>query len=95
VQLEQVVGDKVARAHGVVPTFSQGLVYAPARDWAQMVIDEMCVFPKGRYKDLTDSTTQAFKHLRMIGAVQQREERAHEERERSMHRKQPAPLYPG
>jgi phage terminase large subunit-like protein len=27
--------DKVARAHSVQPTFSQHLVYAPNRDWAE------------------------------------------------------------
>src|SRR5690606_7930496 len=48
-------GDKVARAYAVQPIFADGLVYAPDREWAQMVIDEMAAFPKGTYKDLTDA----------------------------------------
>jgi predicted phage terminase large subunit-like protein len=50
--------DKYARAISVQPTLAQGLVYAPNRDWAVMVKDECATFPKGRFKDLTDSTTQ-------------------------------------
>src|SRR6185369_1099340 len=64
VQLMSVKGSKEARALAAQPTFSQLLVYAPARDWAEMVIEEMEVFPKGKYMDLTDSTTQAIKYLR-------------------------------
>ncbi len=60
-------GSKIARAHAVQPVFSKLHVYAPARDWAEMVIEEMAVFPKGRYDDLTDSATQAIKYLRDNG----------------------------
>ncbi len=80
-QTANVQGDKVARAMAVVPMFSNGLVHAPDRDWADLVIDEMAVFPKGRYKDLTDSATQALKHLRTSGILQRAEDvRADEER---------------
>lgn len=68
--LKKVTGDKYSRALAVQPAFSQGLIYAPARDWSEMVIDEMAVFPKGKYKDLTNSATQAIKHLRDIGLAQ-------------------------
>src|SRR5262249_44339239 len=61
---EPVKGDKVSRAHAVVPAWSQGLVYAPDREWADLCITEMESFPKGKYKDLTDSATQAIKYLR-------------------------------
>src|SRR5262245_25773325 len=72
-------GDKTARALAAQPTFSQGLVYAPTppsgidgnsmlfADWAEMVIEEMAVFPKGKYADLTDSTTQCLNYLRSVG----------------------------
>jgi predicted phage terminase large subunit-like protein len=49
-----VKGDKVARALSVQPMFSQGYIYAPNRDWADLVISEMATFPMGRYDDLTD-----------------------------------------
>lgn len=93
VQLMQVKGDKVSRAHAVVPAFSQRLVYAPDREWAAMVIDEAAGFPKGRHDDLVDSMTQGFKHLRDIGLIQHPEERLADETRRSMYRPQPKPLY--
>lgn len=85
-QLEQVKGDKVARANAVVPIFSQGIVFAPTRAWAEMVIDEMSLFPKGRYKDLTDSATQAIKHLRDLGLLQRSDEIQAEEDEAATYR---------
>ena len=94
VQLCPVQGDKVARALACQPTFSNLMVYAPARDWADMVIDEMAVFPKGKYKDLTDSSTQAIKHLRDCGLAQTDEETRAVDAVRVMHRPQPKALYP-
>jgi predicted phage terminase large subunit-like protein len=69
-----VKGDKVARARAVQATFAQGGVYAPVRDWSEMVITEMAMFPNGKYKDLTDSTTQAIKWLRDQGLAPTDEE---------------------
>jgi predicted phage terminase large subunit-like protein len=94
IQLCPVSGDKVARALAVQSTFSQMMIYAPARDWADMVIDETAVFPKGKYKDLTDSTTQAIKHLRDVGLAQLDDEMRAEEAERVTHRPRPKALYP-
>jgi predicted phage terminase large subunit-like protein len=45
IQTCPVKGDKVARALAVQPMFSQGMVYAPNKDWAELVIGEMSVFP--------------------------------------------------
>lgn len=96
IELVEPVGDKVARCLAVQPTFAQGMVYAPERDWSEMVIAEIEVFPKGRYKDLTDSSTQAIKHLRTIGLAQTDEEAGEDERERVSHQsKKRKPLYPG
>jgi phage terminase large subunit-like protein len=64
-----VKGSKEARAYAAQPTFSQGLVFAPDRDWAEMVIEEMEAFPKHKYKDLTDSATQAIKFMRDSGLL--------------------------
>lgn len=94
IQICPVKGDKVARALSVQPTFSQGLVYAPDRDWAEMVIEEMEVFPKGRYDDLTDSTTQAMKYLRDAGLAQTDDETAFIDRERGMLKPKKRALYP-
>ena len=94
VEIVQPLADKIARAHAVQPIFSQLLVYAPDRDWADMVIDEMNTFPKGRYKDLTDSTTQAMKWLRDTGLIVHRHESEYEDQEALRYKQKPAPLYP-
>ena len=57
----------MSRALAAQATFSQRLVFAPIRDWSQMVIDELANFPKGRFDDLVDSTTQAILFLRSTG----------------------------
>lgn len=87
-------GDKVARAYAVQSLFSAGIVYAPEREWAQMVIDECASFPKGRYKDLTDSTTQALKHVRESWMLMRPEERKLADEYAAQHRPQSQPLYP-
>lgn len=86
--------DKVSRALAVQPTFSQQIVWAPATEWAEMVQKEMSMFPKGRYKDLTDSTTHAVKWLREKGLIQRPEEISRLERARADYRnKRPKVLY--
>jgi predicted phage terminase large subunit-like protein len=70
-----VTKDKVARMHSAVPSFSNGIVYAPGNDelgiptpaWATMVIDETCSFPKGKHRDIGDSVSQAINYLRRQG----------------------------
>ncbi len=95
IQTCQVKGDKIARAYAAQPTFANELVYAPDRPWADLVISEMEVFPKGKYKDLTDSTTQAIAHLRAMGLAQTDEETTAAEMEVVMHRpKRAGALYP-
>jgi predicted phage terminase large subunit-like protein len=61
IQLCQPKGDKLARALAVQPIFSQGAVYAPDREWGDLVITEMSLFPACRFSDLTDSTSQGLK----------------------------------
>lgn len=93
-QLVDPKGDKVARAHAIVPLFSNGLIHAPDREWADTVIDEMANFPKGTYRDLTDTASQALKHLRVLGLVQRDEDARAEEALRGAHKKKSSPLYP-
>jgi len=68
-------GDKVARAYAVQHLFENGLVYAPERQWAEMVIGECEVFPKGAHDDLVDTVTQALWFLRKTGLAVLAEER--------------------
>lgn len=89
--------DKHARAIAVQPSFSQEMVYVPypLRQWGEITIDEMAVFPKGKYKDLTDAMTQGIKHLRDMGLLRTDEERRHEELEKVKLKPKQKPLYPG
>jgi predicted phage terminase large subunit-like protein len=65
VQLQDARGDKVSRAIAVQASFSQKMIYAPLeRDWCQKVVNQAALFPKSKYKDLTDTVTQAVKHMR-------------------------------
>src|ERR1700760_666396 len=80
-------------ALSVQPVFSQGLVYAPLRDWSDMVKSEMALFPKGRYKDLTDSATQALKWMRVRGLIQRPEDIALVAEARQEYRRKPVVLY--
>jgi predicted phage terminase large subunit-like protein len=93
-QLCPVKGDKVARATGVQAVFSNLGVYAPVRDWSDMVIQEMAVFPNGKYKDLTDSATQAVKWLRDNGHAPTDEEVLHQEHEAIKLKPKEKALYP-
>jgi predicted phage terminase large subunit-like protein len=89
--------DKVARATAVQPSFSQGMIYVPypLRVWGEKVIEEMALFPKGKFKDLTDAMTQAIKHLRDNGMLRTDEERRHEELEKLRVKPKKKALYPG
>lgn len=62
-------GDKVARVHGIQHVFSDGMVYAPDRAYADMVINQCAVFPKGSGDDLVDTTSLAIRYLRDVGLL--------------------------
>lgn len=85
--------DKVARAYSVQHLFADGLVFAPDRDWADMVITEMAQFPKAKHDDLVDSSTMALRWLRDNRMALRHEEQAREEREAAQYRKPASPLY--
>jgi predicted phage terminase large subunit-like protein len=93
IELVKPVGDKVARAHAVEPSFAAGLIYAPDMEWAEKVIAECETFPKGTHDDLVDSTTQALQHLRQVGLIAHNFEVSAELREAMQHRPQSKALY--
>lgn len=73
--LAPVKGDKVARAISVQGIFEDKTILAPDRIWAQLLIDRCAQFPKGKRKDLVDSTTQAVRWMRDRGLLIRRDER--------------------
>ena len=87
--------DKLARVYSIQHLFSEGMIYAPDRQWADAVIRQCEVFPKGKNDDLVDTVSQALRHLRETGLLVRAPERMAEIDAGRRHvRKAPAPLYP-
>jgi predicted phage terminase large subunit-like protein len=86
--------DKIARAYSVQHIWSGGLVYAPDREWADKMIDQCSVFPRGKHDDLVDTATQAIRHLRDIGLIQRPEEISQALTAQMQHRSIDGPIYP-
>jgi predicted phage terminase large subunit-like protein len=58
VWLVNPVGDKVSRAHSVVPMFVDNMIWAPPMRWADDLVIKQCeFFPKGDHDDLVDTVT--------------------------------------
>lgn len=85
--------DKVARTHAAVSVFAGGLVYAPDREWANDVIDNVSVFPKGEHDDLHDCTLQAINYLRKMGLLKLDSESHRQSWEDAMAQPESIPLY--
>lgn len=64
---EQVDGSKEARAQSVTPECEAGNVILPSPSiapWVNDYVEELCQFPRGRYNDRVDATSQALKRLK-------------------------------
>ena len=94
IQLVNPKGDKVARALATQPTFAQGLVFAPDKAWAELVIEEMAAFPKAKHDDLCDSATQAINYLRSTGLARTDVEIADAEHRAGQYRPRKPSIYP-
>jgi len=86
-------GDKVGRLRSTDAIFAEGLIWAPDREFADMVIEEVSTFPKARHDDLTDTVSQAIRFLRDNGQALLREEVEFEDQERKRYRGVRKPLY--
>ena len=88
--------DKLARLYSIQHLFAEGLIHAPDRSWADMVINQAAQFPRGKHDDLVDTASMALKHLREIGLlVRGAEWTAELDESRMQYGKSPEPLYPG
>lgn len=67
--------DKLSRLYSVQHLFSEGMIFAPDRSWADMVIHQCAIFPKGKHDDIVDTVSQALRHLRETGALVRAPER--------------------
>lgn len=72
--LEPVKGDKLARAYSIQHLLRNGLVYAPVRAWADLLIDQCSTFPRGAHDDGPDCFVQGLAYLRRTGLLQTTEE---------------------
>lgn len=87
--------DKVSRVYAVQHLFAEGLIYAPDRAWADMVINQVADFPKAKHDDLVDTMAYSLKFLRDTGMLKRGDEWATEQTNIMTHRGLPAgPLYP-
>ena len=66
--------DKVARLYSVQHLFAENIVFAPNKQWAEMVITQVGQFPKGKHDDLVDTVSMAMRHLRDTGVLVRGEE---------------------
>lgn len=67
--------DKTARLYSIQHIFAEGMVYAPDKDWAEQVIRQCSVFPKGKNDDLVDTVSMSLNHLRSVGMLTRAQER--------------------
>jgi predicted phage terminase large subunit-like protein len=59
------VGDKEMRLFSVTAKFEGGFVHVPEQaEWLESYLFELVVFPKGKYDDQVDSTSQALAWIR-------------------------------
>lgn len=62
-------GSKEARAAAVTPECESGNVILPSEQiapWVEDYIEELCQFPRGRYNDRVDATSQALTRLKTM-----------------------------
>ena len=87
--------DKTARLYSVQHIFAEGMVYAPDKDWAEQVIRQCSVFPKGKNDDLVDTVSMSLNHMRSVGMLTRAAERLAEleEAQRFTGNGGDAPLY--
>jgi predicted phage terminase large subunit-like protein len=87
--------DKLSRLYSVQHLFAEGLIHAPDRTWADMVITQVGQFPKGKHDDLVDTVSQGLRHLRETGLLVRAPERLAElESMKSYPGGRQPPLYP-
>jgi predicted phage terminase large subunit-like protein len=86
--------DKISRLYSVQHLFSEKMVWAPDRKWADEVISQCAQFPKAKHDDLVDTVSQAMRHLRDLGMLVRGQERLDEiEQSKQYTGRPPAALY--
>ena len=94
-ELVTAVQDKVARLHSVQHLWTQNIIFAPDKDWAESLINNTSNFPKVAHDDDVDSLTQGLRWLRDSGWALRRDERDRDLERQAQLDNQPSkkPLY--
>ena len=67
IQSYQTNIDKVMRLHTVSATFENGFVHLPERaSWLDLYVHELISFPRAKYDDQVDSTSQGLDWYKQI-----------------------------
>lgn len=85
--------DKVARVYSVQPVFTNDQVFAPDKSWADHLITQFEVFPKGKHDDGVDSTSQALRWLRDHNLLQRQDEVAAQINHEGLWKPKAKPVY--
>jgi len=87
--------DKLSRLYSVQHLFAEGMIYAPDRPWADLLMTQVGQFPKGKHDDLVDTVSMSLRHLRELGLlVRATEHRAELDAMRVYPGRGMEPLYP-
>ena len=69
VRADRVTGSKEVRAEPFAAQAEAGNVLLVRGDWNRPFVDELTVFPSGRYRDQVDAASGAFNKLALVGQV--------------------------
>jgi predicted phage terminase large subunit-like protein len=61
--------DKITRVNAISDLFASGRVWAPDKNWAEEVIDEVASFPSGDHDDYVDTVSLALMRFRKGGYI--------------------------
>lgn len=86
-------GDKLARLLSVQHMFADGMVFAPDTVWAEKVIEQIELFPKGAHDEYVDCTSMALRYLRLTGLALRKDEHARNVADELMFKSRERPLY--
>jgi phage terminase large subunit-like protein len=80
-------GDLKRDPQSGIEVYSGGIIYAPDRDWADEVIDQVSAFPRGSHDDYVDCISMGLGWVRRNGVVLRKVEWDAEELERKKFKK--------
>lgn len=67
--------DKTTRVYAIQHIFSEGMVWAPDREWSNIAVQQMSIFPRGKHDDIVDTISMNLSFLRKNGMLSRSGER--------------------